>query len=199
MYVLVILGIIYILVPIIKALWRGDKGKKEIASNDVLQIEEPGDMKKNEIQLTNEGVQVEIGTRDLLLHVLGQIGCQYTIDEEKRILFNYQGERFFSDASNECPCFTIYDCWWEQCELHDVEQMARIKQAMNEANCRTHVTTFYSVDEAGGTMGIHSTKNILFIPSIPNIEGYLRATLDEFFSSHRFMALEMERLQKEGK
>lgn len=128
-----------------------------------------------------------------VMHVLTQIGCQYTIEEDNEICFRYQGETFYIRASNEYSCITIWDYGWLQCELHDVELFSLIKSAINVANWRTDTITFYSINEAGGTVEVHCKKSILFMPQIPDIEGYFRAMLDEIFDTHRFISLEIER------
>lgn len=51
-------------------------------------------------------------TRDLLLKTLGDIGCQYEIDENNYIVFKYQGEEFKIDASNDSHIILIYGISW---------------------------------------------------------------------------------------
>ena len=186
MYVFLAAVIFIVVMALVKSIPVSDK-KKEEKNNKT------SDMKKDEIKVTNEGVQIELGARDLVMHVLTQIGCQYTIDDDNDICFRYQGETFYIRASNEYSCITIWDFCWGQCELHDVELFSRIKHAINKANGNTNITTFYTINEAGGTVEVHCKKSILFMPQIPDIEGYFRAMLDEIFDTHRFISLEIER------
>ena len=150
-------------------------------------------MENKNVKITEDGVQVELGARDLLIWTLKNIGCPYAIGEDDNIYFNYLGEIFYSDASNECPCINIWYSYWLKCEMHDVERVSRIKQAVNEANYRTSIITFYTIDESGSRLNVHCRKDILFIPQIPDIEDYLRAMMNEFFDVHRFVMLEIER------
>lgn len=175
-----------VVMALIKSIPVSDK-KKEEKNNKT------SDMKKDEIKVTNEGVQIELGARDLVMHVLTQIGCQYTIDDDDEICFRYQGETFYIRASNEYSCITIWDYGWLQCELNDVERFSLIKSAINVANWRTDTITFYSINEAGGTAAVHCKKSILFQPQIPDIEVYFCAMLDDIFNTHRFISLEIER------
>ena len=73
MYVFLAAVIFIVVMALIKSIPVSDR-KKEEKNNKT------SDMKKDEIKVTNEGVQIELGARDLVMHVLTQIGCQYTID-----------------------------------------------------------------------------------------------------------------------
>ena len=153
--------------------------------------------KENENSMT-EGTKVkQLGTRDLVLETLPKIGCQYTIDEDNnnRIGFTFQGEHFVIDASNDYLMIDIWDLWWAEQELYDIDGLSRLKRAINEANINTSITTVYSINEAGSNVGVHSHKNLLFIPQIPNIENYLQAMLADFFRVHRYIATELDKLK----
>lgn len=80
-------------------------------------------------------------------------------------------------------------------ELYDVDEFARLKKAINGSNLNNSVTTVYTIDETGNNVDVHSKSTILFIPQIPDIEGYLRLELNEFFSAHRYVGIEMEKLR----
>lgn len=49
----------------------------------------------------------------------------------------------------------------------------------------------YTINEAGGTVNVHSKSAILFIPEIPDISDYLRSALGEFFQVHETVRMEM--------
>lgn len=140
---------------------------------------------------------LEMGTRDLVLDTLTKIGSQYTIDEENnnRIGFVFQGEHFIIDASNDCLMIDIWDFWWYEQELYDIDGLSRLKRVINNANINTPINTVYSINEASGNVGVHSHKNLLFIPQIPNIENYLQAMLADFFRVHRYIATELEKIK----
>lgn len=186
MYAFIVAVIFIVVMALVKSIPVSDK-KEEVKNNKT------SDMKEDEIKVTNEGIQIELGARDLVMHVLTQIGCQYTIDDDEDICFRYQGENFYISASNEHSCMTIWDFGWLQCELHDVEQFSRIKHAINEANWKTNTMTFYTINEAGGIAAVHCKKSILFMPYISDIECYFRAMLDDMFETHRFISLEIDR------
>ena len=139
-------------------------------------------------------------TRQLFLDTLQKIGCPYTYDEEDdAAFFFFQGERFdawFQDNNNYVA---IWDYNWMECELYDIDNISRIKKAINEANMDCGVTTVYTIDEAGSHFDVHSTSLIAFIPQIPDIEGYLRTELREFFHTHHYIELEVKKLKQEEK
>jgi hypothetical protein len=53
------------------------------------------------------------------------------------------------------------------------------------------VTAVYTIDEAGGTVDVHSKTDILFTQEIPAIDDYLRMELNEFFRVHETINIEM--------
>lgn len=141
----------------------------------------------------NEIIEIKRGTRDLFLETLTKLGCQYEIEEgeDGDIHFGYQGEYFTVRASNSSTYIQIYDTHWGHVELYDVEELSRLKKAINESNIRNSVTTIYTIDEAGKNVDVHSKSVILFIPEIPNIEEYLRIELADYFRVHETIRMEM--------
>jgi hypothetical protein len=135
------------------------------------------------------------GTRDLFLETLTKLGCQYEIDndEDEKIHFAYQGEYITALTNNYRQFVHIYDTHWGHVELYDVDELSRLKKAINESNLRNIVTTVYTVDEAGSNVDVHCKAAILFVPEIPDTEDYLRLELNEFFRVHQFIGAEMTR------
>ena len=134
------------------------------------------------------------GTRDLFLETLSKIGCQYELgegDDKDRIYFAYQGENFLADASNEGRYVNIWDPCWEHVELYDIDELSRLRKAINYSNLNCSTTTVFTIDEAGHTFDVHCKAVILFIPQIPEIENYLRVELNDFFRAHQIVAKEM--------
>ena len=142
---------------------------------------------------TTEGVRAQKGTRDLLVNTLQNMGCPITYDEKNNICFTFQGQHFVAFAQDNLLCIDIHYPWWKQCSLFDVEQLARLKRIINEVNGRAQVTTFFSVNNEGETVGVHSKKNLLLIPQIPNIEGYLQAMLEDFFRARHYVEGELSK------
>lgn len=145
----------------------------------------------NKYNLENNSMEEKKGTRDLLLETLTRIGCQYEFGEGDDITFGYQGEHFIVRANNNNHFIHIYDTYWGHVELYNVEDLSRLKKAINESNLNNGVTAVYTVDEAGGTVDVHSKTVILFTQEIPAIDDYLRMELNEFFRVHETINIEM--------
>ena len=175
--------------------YREVQNKKEVEENryyEQLMTENKSDINKNESQ-ENEKIR-HMGTKDLFLATLTKIGCQYELAEEEddnSIYFAYQGENFVVDASNENNYIRIWDTHWGHVELYNVDDLSRLKKAINNSNLNTGVTTVYTIDEVGHNVDVHCKSVVLFIEQIPNIENYLRVELNEFFRAHQYVGNEM--------
>ena len=175
--------------------YREVQNKKEVEENryyEQLMTENKSDINKNESQ-ENEKIR-HMGTKDLFLATLTKIGCQYELAEEEddnSIYFAYQGENFVVDASNENNYIRIWDTHWGHVELYNVDELNRLKKAINNSNLNTGVTTVYTIDEVGHNVDVHCKSVVLFIEQIPDIEKYLRVELNEFFRAHQYVGNEM--------
>jgi len=153
---------------------------------------------KEKKEENNEEQTVNTRSRDSFLETLTKIGCQYETDEENdRIVFDYQGEHFIAEASNERCYVQLWDTFWGQVELYDIDEFSRLRKAINTANVNCNVTTIYTIDEEGNNVDVHCKKCMLFFPDMPNIEAYLRAELSGFFRAHRLVTIEMDKLRNE--
>ena len=176
---------------------------QEMTKDELLEIARDGHVCYPEfVKMAKERLEKEFGTpsegtRDLFLETLTKMGCQYEIDpEDDRILFAYQGERFLADAENERPYVWIFDFTWKSVELHDIDEVSRLRRAINEANWQNSVTTVFTIDDEDKTMDVHCKATILFISQIPDVEIYLRAELQTFFDAHKLVDLEMAKLRE---
>ena len=174
--------------------------------NQIKQIEE--DMKKADYKLQHRAEEEEFenyledmekeekkGTRDLFLETLSAIGCQYEIDEDNEINFAYQGEYFVVRASNDNKYIQIYDMRWMHVELYDIDEITRLKKAINESNIKNSVVTVYTINESGNTVDVHCKSVIYFDSVIPDVIDYLRLELAEYFNVHQMILLEMAKLR----
>ena len=75
----------------------------------------------------------------------------------------------------------------------DIEEFACMQKAVNRINAYANCTALYSANEEERVFGLHLKKNIPFIVQIPDIEVYLKSTLDDFFIAQRALITEMER------
>lgn len=147
------------------------------------------------IDYSEEEQREIVPTRTLVMRILRSIGSEPLAEENTgRIFFSYQGEQFFIACSNDSPFITIYDVWWYQISMDaDIEEFACMQKAVNSINAYANCTALYSTNEEERVFGLHLKKNIPFIVQIPNIEVYLRSTLEDFFTAQRAIITEMER------
>ena len=141
---------------------------------------------------------VQLKTRDLFIDTLTKIGCQYQLGEgeDNRIFFAYQGEHFFADTTNEIMYVHIWDTHWGHVELYDIDEVSRLRKAINTSNLNTAVSTVYTIDEAGSNIDVHSKATIPFISTMPNLEEYLKVELNDFFRAHQYVGNEMRKMRE---
>jgi hypothetical protein len=185
------------IIIVITSKWWDLKQENESLNSYIVQ--QSSNEKKEVMKETNTEQNNNIGTRDLFLNVLTQIGCQYELGEgdDNRIFFAYQGERFFAESSNESLWVNIWDTYWEHVELYDIDEMARMKKAINTSNLNTMVSTVYTIDQDGKNMDIHAKNTFPFFSKIPNIDQFLRAELNDFFRAHQYVNNEVMKLRQE--
>ena len=150
-------------------------------------------------QVLDKSVENKKGARDLFLDILTNIGCQYQLgeDDDTRIFFAYQGEHFFADTTNDIMYVHLWDTHWGHVDLCDIDEVSRLRKAINTSNLNTAVTTVFTIDEEGKNMDVHSKSTIPFISSMPNLEDYLKVELSEFFRFHQMVGNEMHKLREQ--
>lgn len=140
-----------------------------------------------------------ISTRDLCVEVLRKLNCEVQFDEESEytMFFTYQGENFRIDTWKDCLMIGIWDTWWGSVELDDLDDVCHIRKAINTINIKSFLTMVYSIDEENQRFAVHTKRQCLLVPQIPNIENYLAAMLAGFFDVQRSFKEELDRLRKE--
>ena len=150
-------------------------------------------------EISVPSIDNKVGTRDLFLDTLTNIGCQYQLGEgdDNRIFFVYQGEHFFADTTNDIMYVHLWDMHWGHVELYDIDDVCRLRKAINKSNLSTTVTTVFTIDEDSKNMDVHSKSTIPFISTMPNLEDYIRVELNEFFRAHQMVRTEMHKLREQ--
>lgn len=142
--------------------------------------------------------------RELCKTILHNLNCKTEEDEEEgsdRLAFKFQGETFCIIVSDDCLLATIYDFSWGSVELDDIDEVSRVRKIINEINFQYggH-TLFYTMDTDNNRMVVHTKRQILLTPEIPNLDNYMTAMLSGFFEVQRAMAheLDKERMKKKA-
>ena len=140
-----------------------------------------------------------ISTRDLCAEVLRKLNCDVQFDEENEynMYFTYQGENFSVDTWENGLMITIWDTWWGTVDLDDLDDVSRVRKAINNINVRQNLTLMYFIDEKGQKFAVHTKRQCLLIPQIPQIENYMAAMLTGFFDVQRSFKEEYDRLRLE--
>ena len=190
-------AIISITITIILTYYFYNKSKQEKMNEEMDRIiNSPSST--SESQTNMDDIQ-NISTRDLCVNVLRKLNCDVQFDEEDsyRMSFTYQGETFQIDTWKDGLMISIWDTWWGSVDLDDLDDVSRIRKAINTININSSLTLVYSIDQENQRFAIHTKRQCLFIPQIPNIENYLSAMLSGFFEVQRSFKEELDKLRKE--
>lgn len=166
--------------------WQEEKYMKNMEQNQVAKSQ----MK----EISN--IDKKKGTRDLFIDILTNMGCQYRIDDEK-VYFPYQGEHFCAVTTNDSIYVDIWDVHWNSVDINNVDEVVILKEAINNINMESSITTLYSVDKEDNELCLHCKTTIPFFLSIPDLEAFLKAYLELFFRTHRLVVYEMYKLREE--
>ena len=179
------------------------KNKKNRAEKEMDSIANAPIMSVNAevLPLNNNNMEENqnLSTRDLCAEVLRKLNCDVQFDEENEynMYFTYQGENFSVDTWENGLMITIWDTWWGTVDLDDLDDVSRVRKAINNINVRQNLTLMYSIDEKGQKFAVHTKRQCLLIPQIPQIENYMAAMLTGFFDVQRSFKEEYDRLRLE--
>ena len=179
------------------------KNKKDRAEKEMDSIANAPIMSVNAevLPLNNNNMEENqnLSTRDLCAEVLRKLNCDVQFDEENEynMYFTYQGENFSVDTWENGLMITIWDTWWGTVDLDNLDDVSRVRKAINNINVRQNLTLMYSIDEKGQKFAVHTKRQCLLIPQIPQIENYMAAMLTGFFDVQRSFKEEYDRLRLE--
>lgn len=144
----------------------------------------------------NDFMKQKDETQDLFLETLEEMGCLYNIDEEYNfILFEYKNEHFLSHVNCKLCEIIIHYRGWMSVDLNDIKEVMNMKQAVNVANSKGLVTTFYTNDCDSYELVVSSSAEIYFSSHIQDRKNYLRSKLDAFFDVQQIVQIELETLR----
>ena len=110
----------------------------------------------------------------------------------RRIQFEYQGVIFLMEAVNDCMFVNLIWPWCHCFSKFDIDEFARVRQVVNDINMRGTLSVFYGITDSDD-VAVHIKKHFLFVEQIPDLEGYLKLTLDSFFRTARTFDIEVEK------
>ena len=201
-----ILTVILVATVVVLVYFLYDRGKQKMTSgNEDINTKKETIMKETEnngqenAQNTQDTQENNYHSKDFLLETLQKMNVNYEFspDDETRLWLEWQGGHFAIDTANDNPFIEIWFLQWEDWELYDIDTISRVKRIMNDVNIKTPITVVYSVNEAASTFSIHSKKQTLFIPQIPEPEKYLQSLLSDFFLVCRYALVELDKLKNQ--
>lgn len=147
---------------------------------------------------TIENMKKKDETQDLFLETLDEMGCPYRIDEELNcIFFNYKKECFLAHVQYKMSEILLLCRSWESVDLNDIDEVMRMKQAVNIANDKGYVMTSYTNDYDSHELLLSSKEVIYFSSHIKDRKNYLRSKFDDFIDAQQIIEIEMEELRKD--
>ena len=135
-----------------------------------------------------ENIMKNYHTRDLFIDALQKLNVPYTAgedDDRYDICFKYRGETFYADAMNESKWIEIFDPFWYEIDLNDSKGFAMLKEAINMANIELSINTIYEVNRKENKVYVHSKTDFSINNQQPDIENFVRMTLNDFTLAHR--------------
>ena len=135
--------------------------------------------------------------QELFLDTLTEIGCPYEIYEYKNIIiFCYKNVFFMAHVLSDEPEIAIFCKDWESADLNDIDEVMRMKQAVNLVNNSCSISTVYNNDYDRYKLLISSSCQIYFTSHIQDRINYLRVKLNMMLSVQQDFQLEMEALRE---
>ena len=178
--------IVLTIIVVICNIWRYNR---ENDGDDYSSDIEP-ENKNNEVNVSY--MEEKISTRQLALKTIENIGSTPQYDETGRIQFEYQGIVFVMEADNECLFVNLIWPWCHSFSKFDIDEFARVRQVVNDINMRGTLSVFYGITDSDD-VAVHIKKHFLFVQQIPDLESYLKITLDSFFRTARTLDIEVEK------
>ena len=149
------------------------------------------DMEQIEIQLPDST------TRTSLMVALRKLNAQFEFDNDQHFKVTYQGEYFRIIAENDSYWIHIQDCWWYEAPLDDIDNLALLHRAVNECNIRDANKMVYTYNKVEKEVWLHTLRDLLWIPQIPEPAQYLQSTFNSMLRSHQLFFGVMEEIRRE--
>ena len=130
---------------------------------------------------------------------LEALGCPCEYNEDGSLDFFFQGSRFYVDVLENSHFIQIHEYCWKEVRLDDINQVERLKKAVNYSNSICNVTTYYAIEEEGNRISVASQRSILYRSMATSLKEYLRVILSNFFSAHDQVYAQMVLLAEKEK
>ena len=136
-------------------------------------------------------------SRILLASTLQKLNIEYELDKDGDYFITYHGERFLLIVNEKDTTLYIKDYYWYSSALDDIDNLSVLHRAINECNSRCLSTLIYQYFSDENEVGVHSKRDLLWIPQIPDKEKYLRDVLDDMLKMHNYFFRWIEEIRHE--
>ena len=142
-------------------------------------------MENNEVKAEENRVAPERwDTLNLMESILTDLGCQPKKENEKELLVAYQGENFIINIGG--PYAQIWDPGWANINVND-PNFEKMKTAANISNFDFGPSVVWTSPNEEGFVTLHSKREILLHPSLPDKNDYIKSIFDSFFEKKESM------------
>lgn len=150
-----------------------EENKKE-KSTDSMENNQPEEQPKENMEAKDFTEE----TLKMMQTILSELGCQPKKENEHELTVAYQGENFIVKTGG---CYAqIWDPGWANISVND-PNFEKMKIAANISNFDFGPTILYTSPNEDGMVTLHSKREILLHPSLPDKNGYIKAVFDSFF------------------
>lgn len=144
---------------------------------------------------SNDKAQVEV--RDAVIVIMHNLQCPFKIDRFRDIVFTYEGKIFSVNAGNDGPFIEIWHFNWLTLPWEAVDEVSRLKSAINDVNFGGHISTTYVYNKDTREVCVSSGVRFLFIDRIPHREQFFLYMLDSIIETEQSVTRVMSELLRE--
>ena len=123
-------------------------------------------------------------TLKVLQGILSELGCQPKKENERELSVAYQGENFVVKTGGHYA--QIWDPAWANISVND-PNFEKMKTAANIANFDFGPSIVWTSPNEDGMVILHSKREILLHPNIPDKNSYIKSVFDSFFEKKENM------------
>lgn len=126
-----------------------------------------------------------------------ELGCKCVRNEDKSYEYyvKYQGESFIVHVGDDLIFIRIYDCFWYEVSMEDLDTFSEARRLVNEINLNNIATLVYGIDKEKNVAYLSTYMKGLFSDFIPSPDKYLARLFDDMMSAQRIFLTKMGRFK----
>lgn len=128
--------------------------------------------------------RVTLTTAEFMHDILVKLGCTPRKNSDGSLFVKYQGETFHMIFNR--LYVRIWDPLWAEVRVDD-PKLPIVREAVNTTNFSFGPTVVLSDPSDEGVINLHSRRDILLHPAVPDAEDFVSAVLESFFDTKQTM------------